>query len=66
VKNNENQQYLTDVQVSELTGIGLSTLRNHRVKKVGMSYIKYGRAVRYKREDVIAYMDSHRVKMRVR
>jgi len=66
VKNNEEQQYLTDTQVSELTGIGLSTLRNHRVKKVGMSYIKYGRAVRYKKADVIAYMDAHRIKTRGR
>jgi len=66
LKNNETQQYLTDVQVAELTGIGLSTLRNNRVKNVGMSYIKYGRAVRYKKEDVIAYMDAHRIKTRGR
>jgi len=55
------QQYLTEKQVSEITGRALSTLRNERSKGRGIPYIKVGRSVRYNLEDVIGFMEHHRI-----
>ena len=54
-------KYLTEVQVAEITGRALSTLRNERFCRRGIPYIKIGRSVRYSLEDVIRYMDSHKI-----
>lgn len=55
-------EYLKEKQVSELTGIALPTLRNHRSKGCGLPYIKVGRAVRYSYQDVIDFFEGHKVK----
>jgi len=54
-------RYLTEKQVSKLTGIALSTLRNSRSKGKGIAYIKTGRSVRYSLKDVIAYMEGKKI-----
>jgi len=55
-------QYLNEKQVKEITGIALSTLRNHRFLRKGIPYSRYGRKIIYKQEDVIAYLDGHKIK----
>ena len=57
-----DKQYLTDREVSEMTGIGLQTLRNQRSMMQGIPYIKLRRSVRYRLLDVIQYMDTRRIK----
>ena len=54
-------KYLTEVQVAEITGRALSTLRNERFCRRGIPYVKVGRSVRYSLEDVIRHMESHRI-----
>jgi len=55
-------QYLTETQVAERTGFALSTLRNHRFQRMGIPYLKIGkRSVRYRLDDVIAYMEQNRI-----
>ena len=54
-------KYLNEVQVAEITGRALSTLRNERFCRRGIPYVKIGRSVRYSLEDVIRYMDSHKI-----
>ena len=54
-------QYLTEADVAEMTKLSLSGLRNGRYLGKGIPYIKIGRSVRYKLEDVISFMDSRRV-----
>lgn len=56
------KQYLNEKQVTEITGIALSTLRNHRFQRKGIPYSRYGRKIIYKQEDVIAYLDGHKIK----
>jgi predicted DNA-binding transcriptional regulator AlpA len=56
------QQYLNERQVSEITGRALSTLRNERSKRTGISYLKIGRSVRYNIKDVIEFMESRKIK----
>ena len=54
-------QYLTEKEVSRITGRGLSTLRNDRSLGRGLPYIKLERQVRYELADVKAFMDSRKV-----
>ena len=54
-------QYFTEKQIAKITGRALSTLRNERSKGIGIPYLKIGRSVRYKFEDVIDFMERHRI-----
>ena len=53
--------YLTEKDVSILTSFALSTLRNARFNRKGIPYHKIGRSCRYKLDDVLSYMDNHKV-----
>ena len=55
--------WLTEQEVSVLINVTPATLQNWRWKGVGLPYIRFMRSVRYKESDVIAYMDSHAVKV---
>jgi excisionase family DNA binding protein len=53
---------LTVDQASELIGISVETLNQWRSRKKGPDYLKIeGRLVRYRREDLIKYLESCRV-----
>ena len=54
-------RYLTEVQVAEITGRALSTLRNERFSRCGIPYIKIGRSVRYSLQDVINFMEARKI-----
>ena len=54
----QKNHYLTDKQVSDLTGIALQTLRNYRHFGKGPPYVKLEKSVRYRESDVIEFMDS--------
>ena len=57
-----NKEYLTEREVSILTGRALSTLRNDRQVGKGFPYIKLGdRFIRYRKSDVIDFMESFKV-----
>jgi len=49
-------QYLTEKQVSEITGRAVQTLRNERFLGRGIPYVKVGRSIRYSLEDVVWFM----------
>jgi predicted DNA-binding transcriptional regulator AlpA len=55
-------EYLTPKEVSKILSIKESQLAKWRMKPVKIPFIKIGqRVVRYKREDVISFMESRRV-----
>ena len=54
-------EYLNEKQVSELIGRALSTLRNDRHLRQGLPYVKWGRTVRYRRSDVIQFMEDRKI-----
>lgn len=54
-------KYLTEKQVSEMTGLALPTLRNDRFLGRRLPYIKIGKSVRYNEADVIDFMESHKI-----
>jgi hypothetical protein len=57
----QSPKYLNEKQVSEMTAIPLSTLRNDRFLSKGIPFIKIGKSVRYDLYDVVDYMDSHKI-----
>lgn len=56
-----NIKYVDERAVSQITGRALATLRNDRYVGRGIPYVKMGRSVRYRLDDVINYMESHKV-----
>jgi predicted DNA-binding transcriptional regulator AlpA len=52
------QTLITDEQLEAMYGIKRKTLANWRVKGLGPSFVKIGAAVRYRPEDVQAWIDS--------
>ena len=57
-----NKPYLNEIEVAALTGRAVSTLRNERFMRRGLPYLKVGgRSIRYKTDDVIAFMEGRRI-----
>lgn len=54
--------YLTAKEVSVLLGVKVSTLADWRAHSKGPAFSKPGKQVLYRREDVEAYMESHRIR----
>jgi predicted DNA-binding transcriptional regulator AlpA len=58
----ETTKFLTDVQVSTITGLSIQTLRNWRFQGKGPAYSKCGaRAIRYEERDVLEFMREKKV-----
>jgi excisionase family DNA binding protein len=49
---------LTDIEVAARLGVSRFTVRSWRLKGVGPRFLKMGRAVRYRPEDVEAYVQQ--------
>lgn len=60
---NDFPRYLNEAEVSMITGLALPTLRNWRFAKKGIPYTKLGRAIRYKADEVLSFMENHRVQI---
>jgi predicted DNA-binding transcriptional regulator AlpA len=51
----EERRTLTDIEVAARLGVSRFTVRSWRLKGVGPRFLKMGRAVRYRPEDVREY-----------
>jgi hypothetical protein len=56
-----HKTYIDEKIVSEITGLAIQTLRNHRFLRKGLPYHKVGRAIRYCLDDIYSYMDSKKI-----
>ena len=54
-------RWLNEKEAKEVTGDSLSTLRNNRHNGVGIPYYKVGKSVRYNLQEILDYMQSHRI-----
>jgi hypothetical protein len=54
-------QYLSEKKVSEMTGIPVSSLQKQRHYRRGIPYSKLEKLVRYKLQDVIDYLERHKI-----
>lgn len=55
------KKLLTEKEVSKRFCISCSTLQKHRLKGIGIPYIKLGRLVRYDIDDIYAFMEAHKI-----
>jgi excisionase family DNA binding protein len=55
IESSSQNRILTDVEVAERLGVSRFTVRSWRLKGVGPRFLKMGRAVRYRTEDVDEY-----------
>jgi excisionase family DNA binding protein len=56
----KKRQYMTTKQAAEELGLGTSTLEIWRTKGTGPKWIKVGRAIRYSRGDLEAWVAARR------
>lgn len=61
-QNGARVRWLKETEAAEICGLSVHTLRAQRQKSRGIPYAKIGRAVRYKLDDVIQFMQVHTVK----
>jgi predicted DNA-binding transcriptional regulator AlpA len=54
----QTQALLTECEVAKITGMSLASVRRWRLLKQGPKYLKIGAAVRYKPEDILAWLES--------
>ncbi|CAJ1504202.1 helix-turn-helix transcriptional regulator [[Mycobacterium] holstebronense] len=52
---------LTEAQVSEMTGLPVASLKTERCRGLGLPYVKFGRRVRYRADDVAAYIAANTI-----
>jgi predicted DNA-binding transcriptional regulator AlpA len=58
VLRNDAGALVTEQEVAHLTGMSIATVRRWRLFRQGPRYLKIGAAVRYRREDVEAWLAS--------
>jgi predicted DNA-binding transcriptional regulator AlpA len=56
--NNALQALLNEHDIARLTGLSVASVRRWRLVRQGPKYIKIGAAVRYKPEDISAWLES--------
>lgn len=50
---------LNEKEAADLTGLAIRTLQAWRVRGEGPRFVKVGRAVRYRRRDVVAWIEQN-------
>jgi predicted DNA-binding transcriptional regulator AlpA len=55
---NTIETLLNEHDVARLTGLSVASVRRWRLLRQGPKYIKLGAAVRYKPEDILAWLES--------
>lgn len=54
-----SKNYLTSAEAAAYLGRGVSTLARERMTGEGAPFVRVGRAVRYRRDDLDAFMAKH-------
>jgi hypothetical protein len=50
---------LTEAQTSDFLNLSIRTLQAWRMRNAGPKFVRAGRAIRYRRRDLTAWMDAH-------
>ncbi len=61
---NDHDALLTEVQAADLLSLSVRTLQAWRTRAFGPAYVRAGRAIRYRRRDLFAWMDANTVSSR--
>jgi len=54
-------QVINETQAAEILGRAVQTLRNDRHLRKGPAYLKLGRSIKYRVNDLVDYMEKHRI-----
>jgi len=57
----DHDALLTEVQAADFLNLSIRTLQAWRAKGCGPAYVRAGRAIRYRRRDLVAWMDANTV-----
>lgn len=52
---------LDEKKAANMLGVAVQTLRNWRHIRKGPAYIKLGRAIRYRQDDLVDYLNKRRI-----
>ena len=52
---------LTERAAADYIGLSVRTLQKRRFERQNPPYLKIGRSVRYRQEDLDAFLDAHRI-----
>lgn len=55
------ENLLTEVRAAEIVSLSIKTLQAWRLRGVGPAYVKAGKAVRYRRADLVAWIGAHTI-----
>lgn len=61
----ESEPLLMEAQAAKLLNVSMRTLQAWRCRNMGPAFIRVGRAIRYRRADLIAWLQSNRVSPRL-
>lgn len=56
---NLTYQLLTEKETAVLLGVSISKLQQDRIKGAGIRYVKLGKAVRYRLDDIAAFIETN-------
>ena len=56
----EGPIYLTEVQLAEMIGRSVSSLRRDRANKTGIPFTRFGKLIRYELKDVLHHAESNK------
>jgi hypothetical protein len=54
-------QVIDEYEAAKILSKSVQTLRNERYLRKGCSYVKMGRSVRYRVDDLLDYLEKHRI-----
>ena len=57
-------KFINEAEVSRITGRAVPTLRNDRHKGQGLPFYKIGKSVRYRLDEILKIMNSHKIEPR--
>ena len=57
----DHDTLLTEVQAADVLNLSIRTLQAWRTKRSGPSFVRAGRAIRYRRRDLYDWMDANTV-----
>jgi excisionase family DNA binding protein len=57
------QEFLTDKDLAILLGISVDIVRSLRKRRQGINYYRFGRNIRYRRDDVIEYIEKNKCEL---
>ncbi len=57
----ESDSLLGEAQAAKLLNLSVRTLQAWRTKRSGPSFVRAGRAIRYRKRDLYAWMDANTV-----